>query len=79
MSIIVKKFLGITIKFWKLFQLWHFKVLIISAEMGETKNLLFRSNKDGPNIKDSIFAYFIYQNWENYVQSFQEPFEVQRF
>ena len=31
--------------------MWHFKVLIISAETGEIKNFIFRSNKDGPNIR----------------------------
>ena len=47
MSTVIKKILGITINFLNFVQSWHFD---ISAEMGETKNFIFRSNKDGPNI-----------------------------
>ena len=52
MSTIIKKFLGIAIKFFIFFLVVTFLtfLLINSAEMGETKIFLFRSNKDGPNI-----------------------------
>ena len=80
MSTIIKKFLGIEINFLKFFKSWHFKSLIISAEMGETKIFFLEVTKmDQISCEGSIFAYFIYGNRENYMQNFYEPFEVRRF
>ena len=42
---------------------FKWQVLIISAEMGETKNFLSEViNMDQMSYEGSIFAYFIYQN-----------------